>query len=142
MIYPPYLVPEIVSYTYLPVCWQPHPLLPNHRGHREYREKISFISMHFVAISYLKISLLHYRTIHNDISSQHSIIPGLTWNPLFFWIPVFMGMTFTSLINDAMYKTGYDVFCILLILSISSKKFQQKKPNKRGTFFPYHCPID
>ncbi|GAB64216.1 hypothetical protein KSU1_D0907 [Candidatus Jettenia caeni] len=58
MIYPPYLVPEIVSYTYLPVCWQPHPLLPNHRGHKEYREKISFISMHFVAISYLKISLL------------------------------------------------------------------------------------
>ncbi|MBC6930363.1 MAG: hypothetical protein DWB56_15640 [Candidatus Jettenia sp.] len=28
------------------------------------------------------------QSIHNDIHSQRSIVPGLAWNPWFFWINV------------------------------------------------------
>lgn len=48
MIYPPYLVPEIVSYTYLPVCWQPHPYRFAHIEHTE--KKTPFLSIRFVTI--------------------------------------------------------------------------------------------
>ncbi len=44
------------------------------------------------------------QTIHDDISLIHSVIPGLTRNPGFFWIPVFAGMTSYALINVTMYK--------------------------------------
>jgi hypothetical protein len=39
--------------------------------------------------------------IHSDISLQLSVIPGLTRNPVFFWIPASAGMTYSYLINDA-----------------------------------------
>ena len=64
--------------------------------------------------------------IHNDISSQQSVIPGMTWNPLFFWIPVFTGMTFSSLINDAVYRSLFrgrvDVYPRLWISKKTGKK--------------------
>jgi len=31
--------------------------------------------------------------MHNDISLVEFVIPGLTRNPVFFWIPAFAGMT-------------------------------------------------
>ena len=37
--------------------------------------------------------------IHNDISLTRFVIPGLTWNPVFFWIPAFAGMTSLAMIN-------------------------------------------
>ncbi len=46
-----------------------------------------------------------YHNIHSDISLQLSVIPGLTRNPAFFWIPAFAGMTYSYLINDAVYKS-------------------------------------
>ena len=30
---------------------------------------------------------------YDDISFMHFVIPGLTRNPVFFWIPAFAGMT-------------------------------------------------
>jgi hypothetical protein len=35
-----------------------------------------------------------------------AVIPGLTRNPGFFWIPAFAGMTRCALINLAMYNTA------------------------------------
>jgi hypothetical protein len=32
------------------------------------------------------------------------VIPGLTRNPVFFWIPAFAGMTAFAMINVAVYK--------------------------------------
>ena len=43
-------------------------------------------------------------TIHDAICLMQSVIPGLTRNPGFFWIPAFAGMTRYALINVAMYK--------------------------------------
>jgi len=31
--------------------------------------------------------------IHDDIGLKQCVIPGLTRNPVFFWIPAFAGMT-------------------------------------------------
>jgi len=44
--------------------------------------------------------------IHNDISLIQFVIPGLTRNPVFFWIPAFAGMTAFAVINVAMYTGG------------------------------------
>ena len=43
--------------------------------------------------------------IHNDISLFISVIPGLTRNPVFSWIPAFAGMTYLAMIYVAMYRT-------------------------------------
>jgi len=40
-------------------------------------------------------------TIHDDISLIRFVIPGLTRNPVFFWIPTFAGMTAFAVINVA-----------------------------------------
>jgi hypothetical protein len=42
--------------------------------------------------------------IHNDITVSLFVIPGLTRNPVFPWIPASAGMTCSVVINDAMYK--------------------------------------
>jgi hypothetical protein len=42
--------------------------------------------------------------IHDDISLIQFVIPGLTRDPAFSWIPAFAGMTDHDAINDA----GYD----------------------------------
>jgi hypothetical protein len=39
--------------------------------------------------------------MHDDISLTRLVIPGLTRNPVFFWIPVFLGMTSLGMINVA-----------------------------------------
>jgi len=44
------------------------------------------------------------KAIHDDICLIQSVIPGLTRNPGFFWIPAFAGMTRDALINVALYK--------------------------------------
>ena len=44
------------------------------------------------------------RTIHDDISPIQFVIPGLTRNPVFSWIPAFAGMTSFSVINVVAYK--------------------------------------
>ena len=41
--------------------------------------------------------------IHDDISFMHFVIPGLTRNPVFSWIPAFAGMTPFAAINVAVY---------------------------------------
>jgi hypothetical protein len=46
--------------------------------------------------------LLHL--IPNEINLYQSVIPGLTRNPVFFWIPAFAGMTCFVVINDAVYN--------------------------------------
>ena len=45
---------------------------------------------------------LHF--IHNDISLTRFVIPGLTRNPVFFWIPAFAGMTTFAIIKVAVYS--------------------------------------
>jgi hypothetical protein len=35
-------------------------------------------------------------TIHDNISLIQFVIPGLTRNPVFFWIPAFAGMTLSA----------------------------------------------
>jgi len=66
--------------------------------------------MHFVFISIRVQGFEGSRsqkniTVHDDISLLQSVIPGLTRNPLFFWIPTFAGMTPFAVINVAVYKT-------------------------------------
>ena len=42
--------------------------------------------------------------IHDDISPPQLVIPGLTRNPVFFWIPAFAGMTAYAMIYVAVYR--------------------------------------
>jgi len=42
--------------------------------------------------------------MHGDINLIAFVIPGLTLNPVFSWIPAFAGMTSFAEINVAMYK--------------------------------------
>jgi len=57
-------------------------------------------------------SLVIKSFIHDDISLVRFVIPGLTkpapyliWgNPVFSWIPAFAGMTYSVVINDAVYS--------------------------------------
>jgi hypothetical protein len=44
-----------------------------------------------------------YTYIHNDTSFIRFLIPGLTRNPVFFWIPAFAGMTPFAVIDVAVY---------------------------------------
>jgi hypothetical protein len=46
------------------------------------------------------------RYIHDDVDVVQSVIPGLTRNPVFSWIPAFAGMPSPGVINDAVYKWG------------------------------------
>ena len=50
--------------------------------------------------------LLKHHTIHSEISLFLIVIPGLTRNPVFSWIPAFAGMTCFAAINDVVYKYG------------------------------------
>ena len=43
-------------------------------------------------------------SIHDDINRVQSVIPGLTRNPVFSWIPAFAGMTAYGVTNVAMYN--------------------------------------
>jgi hypothetical protein len=43
--------------------------------------------------------------IYDDISLLQFVIPGLTRNPVFSWIPAFAGMTTLPVINVTVYKT-------------------------------------
>jgi len=45
--------------------------------------------------------------IHGDISFARLVIPGLTRNPVFFWIPAFAGMTSFSMIYEAVYNCQF-----------------------------------
>jgi len=42
-------------------------------------------------------------SIHDDISPVRSVIPGLTRNPMFSWIPAYAGMTSFIAINVPVY---------------------------------------
>ncbi len=42
--------------------------------------------------------------MHDDISLMPFVIPGLTRNPVFLWIPASAGMTHFVAINVAMYS--------------------------------------
>jgi len=42
---------------------------------------------------------------HNEISITQFVIPSLTRNPVFFWIPAFAGMTSFAGIDVAEYNT-------------------------------------
>ena len=52
--------------------------------------------------------------IHNDIDPIHFVIPGLTRNPVFSWIPACVGMRIFAAINVAVYS-----FRFLLNLNLS-----------------------
>ena len=41
---------------------------------------------------------------HYDISLRQFVIPGLTRNPVLFWIPAFAGMTSIVATYDTMYN--------------------------------------
>ena len=43
--------------------------------------------------------ILYECIIHDDISLIQSVIPGLTRNRVFFWIPAFAGMTAIAAMN-------------------------------------------
>jgi len=43
--------------------------------------------------------------IHDDIRLIQFVIPGLTRNPVLFWIPAFAGMTPFAAINVTVYNT-------------------------------------
>jgi betaine reductase len=45
-----------------------------------------------------------YEIIHDDINFIVFVIPGLTRNPVFSWIPAFAGMTSFAEINVPVYK--------------------------------------
>jgi hypothetical protein len=48
---------------------------------------------------------LNAASLHGDISLTGFVIPGLTRNPVFFWIPAFAGMTPFAAINVDIYGT-------------------------------------
>jgi putative endonuclease len=56
---------------------------------------------------------------HDDISPTQSVIPGLTRNPVFFWIPAFAGMTPFVAINVAVHKGGSRAKKIALVNSMN-----------------------
>jgi len=47
------------------------------------------------------------RVIHDDINLCRFVIPGLTRNPVFSWIPSFEGMTSSVVINGAVYRRKF-----------------------------------
>ena len=47
--------------------------------------------------------------MHNDIGLMQFVIPGLTRNPVFFWIPAFSGMTPFAVMNVAMHSLEFGV---------------------------------
>jgi len=52
----------------------------------------------------MKAALKRYDFIHDDINLIAFVIPGLTRNPVFSWIPAFAGMTTIPEINVAVYR--------------------------------------
>jgi hypothetical protein len=48
--------------------------------------------------------ILNLQPKHDDINLIQFVIPGLTRNPVFSWIPAFAGMTSFVMINVAVYK--------------------------------------
>ncbi len=52
------------------------------------------------------------QNMHGHISLMPFVIPGLTRNPVFSWIPAFAGMTHFVAINVAMYSFGHSVIGI------------------------------
>ena len=55
-------------------------------------------------------------TMYSDINLNRVVIPGLTRNPVFFWIPAFAGMTCFVVINVAVYKNGVLKFGIWILV--------------------------
>jgi hypothetical protein len=45
-----------------------------------------------------------FLSIYGDINFSWFVIPGLTRNPVFSWIPAFAGMTGFVVINDTVYN--------------------------------------
>jgi hypothetical protein len=58
---------------------------------------------------YFLICLPLLIAIHNDINLNRFVIPGLTRNPVFSWIPAFAGMTCFVVINDAVYNWSLEI---------------------------------
>jgi hypothetical protein len=56
--------------------------------------------------------------IHDDVNLVQFVIPGLTRNPVFSWIPTFAGMTCSVEINDAVYEFRILVIGIYLLFGI------------------------
>ena len=80
--------------------------------------------------------------IHDDISLIRFVIPGMTRNPVFFWIPAEVdpvhdtgaGMTAFAVINVAVYNS-YKFTLWLLLIRFRSKVFKTAHPCWTGTFF-------
>jgi len=60
--------------------------------------------------------------IHNDINLNRFVIPGLTRNPVFSWIPAFAGMTCFVVINDAVYRLQGFLLTIYYKKGLTSKE--------------------
>jgi hypothetical protein len=57
--------------------------------------------------------------MHDDINLIEFVIPGLTRNLVFFWIPAFAGMTNFAGINVAVYKIIEESSWVLIIIPSS-----------------------
>jgi hypothetical protein len=60
--------------------------------------------------------------IHDDISPLRFVIPGLTRNPVFSWIPVFAGITLTGTIDGAVSISWGVLICSHLLRVFDAKE--------------------
>ncbi len=78
--------------------------------------------------------LLRSLPIHNDTSLKQIVIPGLTRNPVFVWIPAFAAMKYCSLTHDALYS-----FCFTSRPRKSTMACRAVASNQR--FIKNICPL-
>src|SRR4030042_6258260 len=63
----------------------------------------TFATVHLILVTRVGDSYVN-SLIHGDISLIRFVIPGLTRNPVFFWIPALAGMTAFAVIKVAVYN--------------------------------------
>jgi hypothetical protein len=56
----------------------------------------------------------HDQMVKGNNNRRHSVIPGLTRNPVSLWIPAFAGMTISVVLNAAVY-----IFLIIFPLELT-----------------------
>jgi len=52
----------------------------------------------------MRLETIKFWFTDDDTNLVQFVIPGLTRNPVFSWIPAFAGMTSSTVINDAVYR--------------------------------------
>ena len=75
--------------------------------------------------------------IHDDTNLMHFVIPGLTRNPVSFWIPAFAGMTGVVVTHDAVYRIIRAlIFILLLTLMAAVLAAQTSAQNPQKELLP------